>query len=843
MVSFPNITFQDTYFKLSFTERLLVKFLSVAIYSGLFVISLIFISDKDVGRRSLAILIFLFLIDVLMQRSKGERIITGQTVEEAIRGKKINVAPFFKATTKDILEHALYRAELNPGSALILFIIKELADIPEVIHGFERLGIDRKKFMEELIRTIKTFTQSSSIDAIKKEHHQMLYDELCSIALAAFREAALFGEMNVSPTALFLGALNIKSAKLDELFAKFNFSAPDFRNAIILGRLSRGLGKRMIKRRAAIGRKKVSHRIMNRAWTARPTPTLDQFGEDLTDLARANLVGFMIGHENEYQTLINILTREEKNNALLIGVEGIGKNTIVEHLAFQITRDQIPPKLFDRRLVKLSIASLTKNVQSTGELQARLEKIVDEIILAGNIVLYLPDIHNLELTSESGGINAFDMLKPVFQASLIPVIGTTDPQSYRKIIEQNNDFRTLFEKIDVEELTPEVALTLLTYESWILEAKEGITISYPALRRSVELAHRYLRQKPLPASAVDLLQEAIAETKNRRERILTEQIIEEIVSRKTKIPIERPKEAETKLLLELEKKIHERLINQEEAVNAVAGAMRQYRAGLSREKGPIATFLFVGPTGVGKTELAKTLAAIYFGGEDELIRFDMSEYKDPKSIWNFIGSPDGSVSGALIEAIKTKPYAVLLLDEFEKAHYDILELFLPIFDEGYITSSLGERMDMRNMIIIATSNAHSELIKSEVEKGTPFSEIVSMLKRGLTEYFKPELINRFDAIIAFRPLNQEEIEKIALLQLSAILRRLAAQQGIVLNIDPSVPKLLAKLGWDPVYGARPLRAVIRNKVNEMLAKKILSGELKRGSKGTLAVQNDEIILI
>jgi ATP-dependent Clp protease ATP-binding subunit ClpC len=582
---------------------------------------------------------------------------------------------------------------------------------------------------------------------------------------------------------------------------------------------------------------------MNRAWTARPTPTLDQFGEDLTDLARANLIGFMVGHEEPYRAMVNILSRESKNNALLVGAEGAGKDTIIGHLAFRITRDEVPPKLFDKRLVKLSIASLTANIKTPGELQARLEKIVNEIILAGNVVLYLPDVHSLEKTAPEGGMTAFDTLKPLFRASVISTVATSDSQNYRRIIEQDQDFRTLFEKIEVGELTPEESLTLLTYESYLLEAKERITISYPAIKRAVDLAYRYLRQKPLPASAVDLLQEAIMETKNRGGKVLEEITVAEIVSRKTRIPVIRPKTEEAKLLMRLEDKIHERLVNQEEAVRQVASAMRQYRAGISREKGPIAAFLFAGPTGVGKTELAKTLAALYFGGEEELVRFDMSEYKDPKSVWNFIGSPDGAVAGNLIEAVKHRPFAVLLLDEFEKAHKDVLELFLPILDEGYIVSSLGDKVDMKNMIIIATSNAHSVFIKEETEKGTPFEEISDLLKKRLTEYFKPEMLNRFDGIIAFRPLKFEEISKIAQLQLEALARRLAKDQGITIQIGADVAQYVARLGWDPVFGARPLRGVISEKIREMLAKKILLGELKRSSKAELVLQNNEIMLI
>jgi ATP-dependent Clp protease ATP-binding subunit ClpA len=269
--------------------------------------------------------------------------------------------------------------------------------------------------------------------------------------------------------------------------------------------------------------------------------------------------------------------------------------------------------------------------------------------------------------------------------------------------------------------------------------------------------------------------------------------------------------------------------------------MRQYRAGLAREKGPIATFLFIGPTGVGKTELAKTLAAIYFGGEEEVIRFDMVEYQDPKSTWNFIGSPDGEIPGNLTESIKKKPYTLLLLDEFEKAHYDILELFMPLFDEGRLKDSLGNIVDFTNTIIICTSNAHSNFIKEGIEKGTPISDIAIALKKKLTEYFKPELLNRFDDIIVFRQLTEDEIKEIAKLQLLQLAKRLEEEQGIQVAFTGDVAQLLANIGWDPVFGARPLRGVIREKIREVLAQEILKQNLQRGSRVLVKVSGKEFI--
>jgi ATP-dependent Clp protease ATP-binding subunit ClpC len=560
----------------------------------------------------------------------------------------------------------------------------------------------------------------------------------------------------------------------------------------------------------------------------------------LTDLARQQRVGFLVGHDESYKSMVNILSREEKNNALLIGETGVGKGSIIEHLAFQVVRDEVPQKLFDRRVIELNIPAVTAGAKTPGEIQARFERLASEVLLAGNIILSMPDIHNLRLTSE--GINAFETLEPIFSASLIPVVGTTTPQEYRKIIEPDPNFRTLFDSVKVEELSGVKAAEFLTYQSYLLEAKWNIIISYQAIKRAVALAQRFLREKPLPVSALDLLGEALAEAKRQNIDVLEEEAVGNVVARKVKVPVGVAREEEAEKLLKLEEKIHQRLVNQEEAVKAVASAMRQYRAGLSREKGPIATFLFIGPTGVGKTELAKALTGIYFGSENEMVRFDMSEYQDPKSIWNFVGSPDGSVKGNLTEAIKAKPFSVLLLDEFEKAHYDILELFLPLFDEGKLSDSLGTTVDFSNTIIVCTSNAHSELIKQEIEKGTHIGEISALLKKRLSEYFKPELVNRFDDIIVFRPLTPSEIERIASLNLRDLARRLEDEQGITLSFDPEVAAKVAELGWDPVFGARPLRGVIREQIREALAQEILKQNIRRGDKVSVTVQNGAFAL-
>jgi len=826
-----NITFRSVYLELTPAEQFFIKLLSYGAYSVLAGAAFLFVSSGMPRFTWLGFLLLLFLGDRMFQLILGEQTIDSRLVQKIEKDEAVNVAPYFQSRTIGFLERARRRSADAPDT-FSLGLFDDLLAIPEIKIGLSRLDISCDA-LRAAIRSVLDQRKDAAGDDI---------DELVrEVGIASFAEATHLGERSVSPAALFLGLLATRVDDLREIFAKFNFVEADFHNAIIFGRLARGLGRMMQKRIAAgQGVRRRPHRIMNRAWTARPTDYLDSVGQDITHIARLGQTGFLVGHDGEYRTMVNVLAREDKNNVMLVGPAGVGKETIIGHLAHEIIRDEVPAKLFDRRLVAVNLASVVAGARTAGEAQEHVRRLIEDVLAAGNIILYFPDIHNLRLTAQEG-LNALDALKPVFASSIVPTIGTTTPQEFHHVVEKDQSFRELFDVVEVAELSEDEAVRFLTYESYVLEAKWNIIISYRAICRAVKLAKRFLREKPLPSSAVDLLQEALADARAKKLKVLSEKEVSDLVAAKTNVPVEIAAGKEAAKLLELETYIHQRLVNQEEAVKAVASAMRQYRAGLARSSGPIATFLFVGPTGVGKTELAKTLAEIYFGGEDEMVRFDMGEYQEPKSIWNLIGAPDGAMPGNLTEEIKKKPFSVLLLDEFEKAHHDILELFLPLFDEGKLKNSLGETVDFTNAIVVCTSNAHSNFIKEEIEKGSPIGEISRELKRRLTEYFKPELLNRFDDIIVFRPLRQDEIEKIAGLHLKQIAKHLAAAQGIEITFTPEVPKLLAKLGWDPVFGARPLRGVIREKIREILAQEILKQNIARGNKVMLNVSGEAFV--
>jgi ATP-dependent Clp protease ATP-binding subunit ClpC len=575
---------------------------------------------------------------------------------------------------------------------------------------------------------------------------------------------------------------------------------------------------------------------MNRAWTSRPTPTLDKYSADFTDAVRGQEMGFLIGHDEEYDHMVNVLARETNPNALLVGEEGVGKEVIMAHLAFEIEKDGVPSFLFDRRLVSLDLASLVAG-GSPEELQERLQRIVMEISMAGNIILIIPDIHNLLKTSGAAYFSAADALLPIIRNNIFPVLGTTYPNEYRQLIEPRSDFANLFEKVEVKEVGVEEAEKILVYQALVLEHRSKKTITFAAIKTAVSLAKKYFNSSPLPGSAIELLKSAVVSTS---ERTVNHDTVIAVAESRVNVPLRTPTASENKDLLNLETTIHKRLIGQDEAVKAVSDSLRQYRSGLSERKGPIASFLFVGPTGVGKTELAKTLASIQFGSEAAMLRFDMTEYKEQASIQRFIGSPDGSMPGALTEAVKNQPYGLILLDEFEKASPEILDMFLQVLDDGRLTDSTGHTLSFENTIIIATSNAHSDLINESLRKGEPISEIAEYLKTRLTDVFKPELVNRFSRVVIFHDLKLEDMQKIAVIELRKLVNSLA-ERGLSLVMSPEVVTKIAKLGYDPAFGARPLRRAIDEYLRAPLAEWLLQNNPPRASEILIDVKEEKFI--
>jgi ATP-dependent Clp protease ATP-binding subunit ClpC len=558
-------------------------------------------------------------------------------------------------------------------------------------------------------------------------------------------------------------------------------------------------------------------------------------------MAIAGKSGFLIGHEKEYERIEDILSRPTKPNALLIGDPGIGKEAIIGHLAYRMIKDQVSPQLFDKRLVVLDVSALISGVSSS-ELQERAIRIINEIKAAGNIVLYVPEIHNLGRTSETeGGLSVANVLVPALATDDFPVIGTTYPREYKKFIDQDSSFASVFEPVQIQEISEDEAEEYLSYDSVILEREWKVKISFSAVKKAVILAKKYFHNKPLPSSAEDLLKESLAEARRKGNKTLTEEDVIRAAEKRINVPIHQVGTEEAKDLLNLEDTIHKRLVDQVEAVSAVSRALREYRSGLSRHGGPIASFLFVGPTGVGKTELAKALASIQFGSEEMMVRFDMSEYQSSDSTVRLIGGSDGKIYGSLTESVLEKPYSLVLLDEFEKANSDVLNLFLQVLDDGRLTDGTGRTVDFQNTIIIATSNAHSSFIKESIDRGDDPRVMSETLKKRLVEYFKPELLNRFSDIIAFKTLSVSDMEQIAVLNLKSLSKTLEKNQGITMTFTDDAIGVIAREGYDPTFGARPLRGAISKLIKDPLSSKILSGDIKKGDTIEVSLNGEEII--
>ncbi len=766
--------------------------------------------------------IFLLIVaaDLLVHRGQGDVPISEISFGEG----RIDLAKVTSPAAFGAIERALDRSIITRKD-FSAELAHRLLESPVIAEGLRRLDVKTRDFKEKL----EAILEKSGNARPGREEAEKAVE---AILAAAFAQAVRAGHEFIQPADVFSALAKTGGEGMEMLFREFSIESGDLERALLFGSLTkRGFLRRLPRVLGGFGigtHRMAKHRIMNRAWTARPTPTLDRYAVDLTDMARGGQAGFLVGHGAEYGRLIETLARPLNPNAILIGEPGIGKESIVHHLALALVKDNVPSGLFDRRLVELHLASLAAGAPPE-ELEARIKAIVEEIEDAGNVILHIPDIHNLVRTSGASYLSAADALMPVIMENRFPVIGSTYPREFKQLIEPRSDFVAIFEKIPVAEITEEEAERVLTYESVLLEDETDIEISFGAIKRAVALAKRYLRDKYLPSSAEELVKSALVDAERRGEKALGPERITAVAEGMVNVPMHEADEDEAEKLLHMEELVHERLVGQDEAVNAVADAIREYRSGLVRKGGPIASFLFVGPTGVGKTELAKILADIQFGSERMMVRFDMTEYQDKASYARFIGSSDGAVRGALTDAVLAKPYSLILLDEFEKAYPDILDLFLQVLDDGRLTDSLNRVVDFTNTIVIATSNAHSDIVNEALSQGQSMDQIAEYVKARLTDVYKPELLNRFSKIIVFKNLGPDDLMKIVAMNLAELVDTMK-EKGIYLDFDPEALREIAKLGYDPAYGARPLRRVIDEKVRAPLSRAILGKKVLKGNR-------------
>jgi ATP-dependent Clp protease ATP-binding subunit ClpC len=816
--------------RMTIAGRVLVRVISYISYLILAVAMVTFLLSYDIKTLFfLGIFLLLVIIDLFVHKGQGDL-----PISEFPKGGRINLASVISPSAFLVIERAI-DGSIIAKKGFLLELASKLLEIPQIENGLRRLDVKPEEFKQKL--------EAAIAEPAAKE----AYLEQAQLLITyAFGEAVSAGHDFIQSSDLFSALAKMKDQALDSLFVLFSIDPGDLERALIFSSLSTrdswwGRLPDAIGGFAPEGRHVIQHRIMNRAWTSRPTPMLDKYGMDLTDLARDSQIGFLIGHEAEYERLVETLARPINPNALLIGEPGIGKEAVVQHLALSLVKDNVPKDLFDKRLVGLQLQNLVAGA-APEELDARLKRIVEEIFLAGNIILYIPDIHNLVRTSGTAYLSAADALMPVIMANNFPIVGTTYPKEFKQLVEPRSDFVGIFESINVNEITEAEAEKILIYESLLLEKKAHITISFGAIKRAVALAKKYFRNRFLPSSAEELLKSALVDAEGRGEKIVTPDRVTAVAEEKVNVPMHEAQGDEAAKLLKMEEIIHERLVGQEEAVTAVSQALREYRSGLTRKGGPIASFLFVGPTGVGKTELAKLLAEIQFGSQKMMVRFDMTEYQDKQSFFRFIGSPDGTVRGALTDAVLEKPYSLILLDEFEKAYPDILNLFLQVLDDGRLTDNMGRVVDFTNTIIIATSNAHSDIINDSLSKGESIDNIAEYLKSRLVDVFKPELLNRFSKIIIFKNLEPKDLPAIVELNLQDLTAAVKAQ-GIALTFSPEAITRIAKLGYDPTFGARPLRRVIDEHVRAPLSEALLSKKIAKGAHVECVVSGENLDFI
>jgi ATP-dependent Clp protease ATP-binding subunit ClpC len=573
------------------------------------------------------------------------------------------------------------------------------------------------------------------------------------------------------------------------------------------------------------------HGSLAKEWAAGYTIALDKFSIDWTDYIKSRGFEKIIGHQEAIMQVERVLGRSDINNVLLVGEPGSGRGSIIQALAQKCLFGESLPSLNYKRVVELDMTTLLSQIENMEEVESVLDRIFREMDRAGNIILVINEFHNfIGQLVRPGVIDISGVISPYLKSSDCQILAVTTYAGLHRYIEQNPSMMSLFEKVEVSEISDADTIVLLENQALFLEYKYKKFITYPALREVVVLAKKYLTETPFPKKALDLLDEIVVEScQNKKEKLILPRHVAKIISEKTQIPVGEMGGQEKEVLLNLEDQLHKRIIGQEEAVSEVSTAIRRARAEISIRNGPMGTFLFLGPTGVGKTETSKALADIYFGSENKMVRLDMSEFQTPKDISRLIGT-EGE-EGLLTTKIRENPFSLILLDEFEKAHPDILNLFLQVFDEGHLTDGAGRKVDFKNSLIIATSNAGYKIILEAIKEKTAMSEIKNQLldflfKEGI---FRPELINRFDAVVVFKSLTKENLMDIAGLLLDKLKKNLG-QKGIDLKITEPLKEKMVDLGYSPVFGAREMRRVIQDKVENVLAVALLSEQIKRGDK-------------
>ena len=787
--------------------------------------------------------------------------------------EQVDITQFFSDSTSELLQRAARQAaewgSLDLNTEHLLWSALQDEVVRTVL---ERLDADAGAIRAQLEEEANKGSRTDVSPSLAPDAKRAL--------LSAYEESQALGTSYIGPEHVLLALAADEESEAGRLLNRFGLSHTKLRGAVVRG----------VDTASGAARGQTS-----------ATPTLDEYSRDLTQMAKEGKLDPVIGRSEEVETTIEILSRRTKNNPVLIGDPGVGKTAIVEGIAQRIVNDEVPETLAGRKILALDLSGMVAGTQYRGQFEERLKKVIDEIREnAEEQVIFIDELHTVVgAGAAEGSMDASNMLKPALARGELRCIGATTVDEYRKNIEKDAALERRFQPVLVSEPTVDDTIQILFGLRDRYEAHHRVKINDEAIIAAAELSDRYITDRFLPDKAIDLMDQAaarvrlrsktkpqdtkeledeirrlgrekdqavstedfekaqelktrIAELRSELEKAregrrpaaeVTDEDIAEVVSRATGIPVSQLTQEERERLLRLEEQLHERVVGQEEAVSVIAEAIRRARAGLQDPNRPIGSFLFLGPTGVGKTELARTLAEALFGDEAAMVRIDMSEFQERHTVSRLVGAPPGYVgyeeAGQLTEAVRRRPYSVLLLDEIEKAHADVFNILLQILDDGRLTDAQGRTVDFKNTVIIMTSNMGAERIQAHARRSESFEELKDDMMQILRRTLRPEFVNRIDEVIIFRALTREQIADIARLLLERTTRRLRAQDIEVEFTDGAV-ELLAEEGFDPEFGARPLRRTIQRQVDNELSRMVLGGSLNPGDKVVVGAEEGRL---